>query len=246
MSGEIKYNFVDYTESRNTCQALFVVFVIFLLTYIIKCNIITIRKFGTHMTEKPTNHYVDNKKLYECIVEYKRKVKEAELNGKDKPSIPDYAGQAIYLIAENVTKRYHKFARYSYNDEMASDGIMNCIKYFDNFDETRFDNPHTYFTTICIQASIQRIKDEQKAQYVKYKSFVDEMVNPADPDVIFHENHGIITEEVYDNISEYIDDYERKQEENRIKRKQKLEEKRVMKDSLERFFVKDEDSEKSS
>jgi len=192
------------------------------------------------MTKKSTKkHYVDNKAFYECIKSYKQAVKEAEEQGKQKPRIPEYAGLCIQLIAENMAKRYYKFARYSYNDEMVSDSVLNCIKYFDNFDETKFNNPHAYFTQICYQANVQRVKIEKKNQYIKYKTFSDEMILSSDPDIVFHDRHGLIEKEVYDNMSVYIEDFETKEEDRREKRKEKIREKK-MRDSLERFFEDDD------
>mgnify|MGYP001342145316 CR=1 FL=1 len=187
------------------------------------------------MTKKVKNNYIDNKRFYDTICEYKQKVREAAEAGKEKPEIPYYAANAIRLIAENMAKRYHKFSRYSYNDEMVGDAILNCIKYFDNFDETRFKNPHAYFTKICLQSNVLRIKIEHKNQYVKYKSFVNDSQLSGDPDIVFHDKHNLSKEEVYDNISTFISDYERKENERKRIRKEKSDEKKL-KDSLERYL----------
>lgn len=184
---------------------------------------------------KKSNHYVDNKKLYQCIVEYKQRLRESKKNGSTPPKIPEYAGECIVLIAENMAKRYHAFARYSYNDEMASDAILNCIKYFDSFDETKYDNPHAWFTKICYNANIQRIKTEKTNQYVKYKAFESELIMSGDYDNVVDSGHSL-DKDIYDNISSYIDDYEQKEEEKKIKRKERLQEKK-MKDSLDRFLT---------
>lgn len=189
------------------------------------------------MQKKPKNHYVDNKKFYESIVAYKKKCRDAEEAGLPKPQIPEYAGQCIKDIAENVGKRVYKFAGYSYNDEMISDSILNCITYFDNFDETRFDNPHAYFTRICYNANANRIKIEKKEKYATYKLFENEMILSANPDVVFHESHGLINEDIYGNISEYIEDFEIKEKRRKAERKEKLKAKK-MRDSLERFMKK--------
>lgn len=195
------------------------------------------------MTKKKKKHnYVDNKKFYECIVQYKIKVREAEEKGLPKPRIPEYAGECIKLIAANIAKYNYKFARYSYNDEMESDAIMNCIRYFDNFDETKYTNPHAYFTTVCFQANIHRIKLEKTQQYIKYKSF-ERVVTSGDLEYMGDDDSGSINPELYENISTFIDDYEKKEEEKREKRREKLQE-RKMKDSLDRFMEdKEEENE---
>jgi hypothetical protein len=184
---------------------------------------------------KVKKNYVDNKKLYAAIVEYKEKVRLAEANGDIKPRISEYIGNCIRLIAENVAKRYYKFARYSYVDEMVGDAIINCIKYFDNFDETKYSNPHAYFTQICYQANVQRIKIEKRGQYIKYKTLEEEFILNGDPDIIFHEKTGLLQKEIYDNMSTYIENFERSEEEKKLERKKKVNDKK-MKDSLDRFL----------
>lgn len=115
------------------------------------------------------NHYVDNKKLYDCIVDYKSRVIEAKRTGSDKPPIPNYVGECIMMIAERLSHKPN-FINYSFRDEMISDGIENCISYFDNFDPGKSTNPFAYFTQIIYYAFLRRILKEKKQMYVKYKT----------------------------------------------------------------------------
>jgi len=84
-------------------------------------------------TMNTNNHYVDNKKLYESIVEYKQLCINAKKQKQPKPPIPDYVGRAILLIAQRLAMKPN-FANYSFVDDMISDGVENCVSYFDNFD----------------------------------------------------------------------------------------------------------------
>lgn len=192
--------------------------------------------------KKIPKHYVDNKKFLECIIEYKTKLKAARENGTREPLIPDFAGECIQKIAENLAFRFHKFSRYSYRDEMASDAIMNCIKYFDRFDENKYSNPHAYFTMVCFQANVNRIKLEQKNRYIIYKSFEREMIMTEHGEQLMAETSSLLSKEMYDNIGEYIVNYEEKEKARKVKRNEKLQEKKA-KDSLELFFVNEEDNE---
>jgi hypothetical protein len=115
------------------------------------------------------NHYVDNKQLYDCIVQYKSQCIEAKQNKKDKPRIPNYAGKCILMIAERLSLKPN-FINYSFRDEMISDGVENCISYFDNYDPAKSTNAFAYFTQIIYYAFLRRILKEKKQQYVKYKS----------------------------------------------------------------------------
>lgn len=191
-------------------------------------------------SKKNSKHYVDNQKFYECIVDYKRKVYEAIRDGREKPLIPEFAGRCILLIAENTAKM-RSFNGYSYKEEMISDGILNCTKYFDNFDENKYTNPHAYFTMVCVQANIQRIKDEKKNRYAIYKKFEEDFILNSNRDLMLDEKNNLIVDPVYDNISEYIQDFEIKDKENKSKRLEKLKEKRKQQNiENERFSDVDE------
>lgn len=114
-------------------------------------------------------NYVDNKQLYAVILEYKAEVQEAKQSGAGKPQIPNYVGECILLIAQRLATKPN-FINYSYRDEMISDGIENCISYFDNFDPAKSDNPFAYFTQIIWFAFLRRIEKEKKHLYIKQKT----------------------------------------------------------------------------
>jgi hypothetical protein len=76
--------------------------------------------------------YVNNEKLYEVMLAYKQALIQNEIDGKPKPKIPDYAGESIMLIANNMIKMLNNrgspaFLDYTFTDEMISDGIENCL-----------------------------------------------------------------------------------------------------------------------
>jgi hypothetical protein len=155
------------------------------------------------------NHYVNNADFLRTLVEYKQACKLAKKEGKPKPIIPDYMGKCLMLIAENLSHKPN-FLSYSFRDEMISDGIENCIMYFDNFDPKKSKNPFAYFTQIIYFAFIRRIHKEKKQLYVKYKA--TEQIGVLDEFEQFEleENGGQSRQfEMYDNISEFIDNYEK-------------------------------------
>ena len=115
-------------------------------------------------------YYVNNRKLLECIVEYKEQVKEAQEKGIRKPRIPVYAGEAIFKIAMRLSQ-LPKFSSYSFKEEMIGDGYENCVLYFDSFNPEKSNNPFAYFTQIIKHAFIRRINREKKQRYTIYKYF---------------------------------------------------------------------------
>lgn len=118
------------------------------------------------------DHYVNNKRMLEEIIAYKAKCAEAEAAGKPAPQLSRYLGECLLLIATNLARALN-FSNYSYKDEMISDGIENCLMYFNNFDPLREGkvgpNPFSYFTQIIYFAFLRRIAKEKKQAYIKQK-----------------------------------------------------------------------------
>lgn len=168
-------------------------------------------------------NYVDNKQLYAVILNYKANVKQAKEDGADKPRIPNYVGECILLIAQRLATKPN-FINYSYRDEMISDGIENCISYFDNFDPVKSDNPFAYFTQIIYYAFLRRIQKEKKQVYIKHKTsensmLFDELVQQGE-DGEFNVNAMEFDTE---NVSDFIKAFEEGIDKKKIKRKKGIE-----------------------
>jgi len=131
------------------------------------------------MTTKPANHYIDNEKFYNAIVERQALIAKALEDGTDPPRISDYLGKTIYDLCTNLSYWY-KFINYSYRQDMVSDAIQNCIEAIDKFDTTKFTNTFGYYNRIAFWAFLRRIEREKDEQYIKYKLLeeipFDEMV----------------------------------------------------------------------
>jgi DNA-directed RNA polymerase specialized sigma24 family protein len=122
-----------------------------------------------------TTHYVDNKQLYQVMVEYKEKVNYAKKHDTPRPDVPNYVGECILMIAKRLCTKPN-FINYSYKEEMVSDGIENCISYIDNFDPQKSNNPFAYFTQIIYYAFLRRILKEKKQMYIKHKTLENSML----------------------------------------------------------------------
>jgi hypothetical protein len=179
---------------------------------------------------KKRNHYVNNAELMKTILQYKKDMRKAKREGAPKPRIPDYIGKCLMLIAENLSHKPN-FLSYSFRDEMIADGIENCIMYFDNFDPKKSKNPFAYFTQIIYFAFIRRIHKEKKQLYVKYKSTEQiGILNEYEQFELEEAGSNYKQFEMYDNISEFIQNYETA----------KLKKKRKTKKSLELLIEEDE------
>jgi len=112
--------------------------------------------------------YVDNQALYDALVEYRKKCKDAENSGKKKPKLTDYLGECILKIATRLSYRPN-FANYPYREEMVSDAVLNCITYIDNFDPKKSTSPFGYLTQICWFSFVRIINKEKKEKYTQFK-----------------------------------------------------------------------------
>ena len=163
-------------------------------------------------------HYVNNAQFFQAIVEYKRLVKDSVEKGLDKPRISDYIGKCLYKIANKLSTK-PCFIGYSFRDEMISDGVENCIVYFDDYDPLKSQNPFAYFTQIIFYAFLRRIGKEEKNRYIIYKNFQDTMTNNDISLFIDSDDKHMISTQVYDNINDFMDKYERKENIKKEKRR---------------------------
>lgn len=185
------------------------------------------------MKRKTVLHYVDNKKFYDEIVKYRKRVEEAKAQGKEEPRIPDYIGECIWKISEKLSTK-PCFINYSYREEMVSDAIENCILYFKDYDPDYNPsgnaeykaNPFAYFTQIVYFAFLRRINKEEKNRYIIYKNFQE----TVDMNLLMDsEDNSLISPMLYDNINHFMEKFERKEELKKAKRKQ-------VKEGLDKFI----------
>jgi hypothetical protein len=169
------------------------------------------------MTKK-SNHYINTADFLKALIDYKAACDLASSNKKQDPQIPNYIGECFLKIADHLSRKPN-FVSYSFRDEMISDGIENCLMYFRNFDPTKSKNPFAYFTQIIYFAFLRRIMKEKKQLYVKYKA--TEQFGILDEHEMFEDENGNMKQFVlYDNISEFIFNFEeskRKKKEGKVK-----------------------------
>lgn len=177
------------------------------------------------MIDKNNKHYVDNKKLYEAIVEYRKKVLAFKSGKGTKPPIPEYVGECMLLIAQRLSFKPN-FINYSYREEMISDGIENCVSYIDNFDPEKSNNPFAYFTQIIYFAFLRRILKEKKQLYIKHKSLENSLImNTLIEQNEFDESEftPAYIDMDNENMNDFIQTFEDNLNKKKIKRKKGLE-----------------------
>jgi hypothetical protein len=140
------------------------------------------------------------------MVDYRKAVRKAKREGTPKPRIPEYVGKCFIQIAENLSHKPN-FLSYTFREEMISDAVENCVMYADNFNPAKSKNPFAYFTQIVYYAFLRRIQREKKQLYVKYKS--TEMHGVLDDFDQLESDDGYTRQfEMYDNIGEFIQNFE--------------------------------------
>ena len=190
------------------------------------------------MSKQNKVHYVDNQKFYQEILEHKRKVKEAREKGLEDPKLSNYIGECIWKIATKLSCK-PCFLNYSYRDEMISDAIENCILYFNDYDPDRGSNPFAYFTQVIYFAFLRRINKEEKNRYIIYKNFQETIINNGHAgSLVDGDDNHLLSVNLYDNINEFMERFEKKEAVKKEKRK-------VAKEGLTKFY-EDEDEQRSA
>jgi hypothetical protein len=167
------------------------------------------------------NHYISNKDFLTEMIKYRQSIAKAKKTGEKKPQIPRYVAECFMKIAENLSHKPN-FLSYTFRDEMVADAIENCVMYVDNFDPSKSSNPFAYFTQITYFAFLRRIQKEKKQLYVKYKA--TESAGVLDEFELNENDDGTFRQFVlYENISEFIENYEVAKNNKKIAKKVSLE-----------------------
>jgi hypothetical protein len=105
--------------------------------------------------------------------------------------------------------------------------------YFKDYDPNKTQNPFAYFTQIIFYAFLRRIGKEEKNRYTIYKNFQHTIIHGDNEFGQFStremSDDVSFTPKMYDNINEFMDKFEKKEEIKKQKRKQ-------MKEGLQKFY----------
>jgi hypothetical protein len=129
---------------------------------------------------------------------------------------------------------------YSYREEMVSDGIENCILYFNDYNPNITKNPFAYFTQVIYFAFLRRINKEEKNRYIIYKNFQETIINNGHAGFLVDgdDNHAVSVN-LYDNINDFMAKFEKKEAVKKEKRK-------MAKEGLIQFYEEETDEQRST
>ena len=174
-------------------------------------------------SQKPKEHYVNNKEFLAEMVKFKEMCAKAEKRGRRQPPITNYMGECFLKIANHLSYRPN-FINYTFKDDMISDGIENCLQYVSNFNPEKSNNPFAYFTQIIYYAFIRRIQKEKKQAEIKQK-----LLNRTDIN-----QYETIEGDDGNYTNSYVDYMQKNQKEEKPKKEKKIKKKTVKK--LELFM----------
>lgn len=157
---------------------------------------------------KKPNHYVDNEKLYNEMVKYKQSVEKAIENGDPKPKVNEYIGSCILAIANGYAEKAN-YRNYPFIEDMVMVAVENCLKYIDNYDYKRFNNPFAYFSRTIQFAFWRMIKDEKKLLYRKFKHIEHVDIFSVWNNEVTENDTSIITEKIQisEHTRKYMEDF---------------------------------------
>jgi len=180
------------------------------------------------VAKKASKHYIDNKKFYTALLQYKRDVEAAKNEGKTEPRIPPYIGECLYKIATRLSLKPN-FISYTFRDEMISDGLENCVSYLSNFDPEKSDNPFAYFTQIMWFAFIRRIDKEKRHLYIKQKTLENFYFEGMLAEQAFDDDKSVSVNLDNEYMKGLVETYDKKQAEKQRKAKSRRQ-------GVEKFF----------
>ena len=157
---------------------------------------------------KKQKNYVNNKDFYEAMVEFKKSVNDAEAKGENRPQVPKYIAECITLIAQRLSHKPN-FINYTFREDMIGDGIENSLRYIDNFNPEKTQNPFAYFTQIIYYAFLRRIQKEKKYLYTKFKATENANLMGEVVDLQGHDISGQFDVDIKasDGAQEYMADF---------------------------------------
>ena len=123
-------------------------------------------------SDKKKNHYVDNAKFYQALVEYRAEVLRCREVGLPDPIVSNYIGECFMKIARGVAMK-HNFRDYSYINDMISCGVETCLRRIMSFNPEKSKSPFSYFTQTIWYAFIGVISDEHRQAKKKRMAFMN-------------------------------------------------------------------------
>ena len=166
-----------------------------------------------------TKNYINNKDLYNALVEHRKNYDEAISKGEEPPEIPRYIAESFQSIGRGLAKTY-RWSGYTWKEDMISLGIIDCVKYWRTFDPASGKNPFAFFTTVFKSAFYRYCNKEEREKYIKCKMTINKGIDNKF-DVVGDDDSDDVPQQIdtYENIGEFVASYEARLQEQKLKNK---------------------------
>lgn len=183
--------------------------------------------------KKKSRNYMDKKLVHQAFIDWKLDIDNALENDKPKPMMPNLIAVAIMNVAKNSAIRA-SYRNYSYREDMEAKAIVNMVAKAEKYDPTRQDaNPFAFLSFITENTFREYIPYEQK-QYILTKKYrletqaidtlLDGDINQSNTTVQTADSGNALTMELYNQEVSEVAEFDRKLEEKKRIRKERLEE----------------------
>jgi hypothetical protein len=128
------------------------------------------------MSKSVKKHYIDNVRFSEESARHAALFREHRKLGLSPPKMNDYLGRCILLLANKIVAM-PAYSGYSFKEEMVSDGIEICLRYFYNYNpeviSERTGQPsagaHSFFTQIICRRFFKTRSENKLQMYIREK-----------------------------------------------------------------------------
>ena len=156
------------------------------------------------MSKTKKGHYIDNVRFSEESAKHAALFRKNRELGVPPPKMNDYLGRCILLLANKIVAM-PAYSGYSFKEEMVSDGIEICLRYFYNYNpeviSERTGQPsagaHSFFTQIICRRFFKTRSENKLQMYIKQRYI-------AESDDNFTESQSQDTEECGEALKEIL------------------------------------------
>ena len=121
----------------------------------------------TTLVKQKKRNYLNN---HDLLIEIKK--------SKAKNNMTNDLVKMLMMLCDRYAKK-SSYASYTYIDDMKSYALLNIVKIWRGFDETKYDNPFAYYTQSIKNSFIQYLNQEKRQRQVKDMLLVDQGLDPS-------------------------------------------------------------------
>jgi hypothetical protein len=126
--------------------------------------------------KKKVKNYINNKDFHQALVRWK------EAKAKDPNArMEEYIGECFLKIATGRA-RHPWYNGWSFKEDMISEAVLSCMKYAENYNIEKGENPFAYFTQYCNNAFLQVMEREKKLADFKFEMVKENQANSDEYD----------------------------------------------------------------